>query len=57
MKQRLGFVSNSSSSSFVIIGKGKNKKEIIERFRSEMQEWTITNLETNTLEMRNIYDY
>lgn len=40
MKQRLGFVSNSSSSSFVIIGKGKNEKEIIEKFKSEMQEWT-----------------
>ena len=40
MKQRLGFVSNSSSSSFVIIGKGKSVKEIIEKFRSEMAEWT-----------------
>jgi len=40
MKQRSGFVSNSSSSSFVIIVKGKGMKEIIDRFRSKMEEWT-----------------
>jgi hypothetical protein len=99
MKQRLGFVSNSSSSSFVIIGKGRSMEEIIEKFRSEMEEWTekvatrfenegipeydkrgnikeirisimsdssdkfesslsrITNLESETLEMRNVYDH
>ena len=99
MKQRFGFVSNSSSSSFVIIGKGKSMREIIDRFRSEMEKWVekvvtrfenegfpeydgqgnieeikisimsdsgdkfesslsrITNLELETLEVRNVYDH
>jgi hypothetical protein len=98
MKQRFGFVSNSSSSSFVIIGKAKSKEELINKFREEMNDWVekvatrfeewgfeeydargnlkeirisimsdsgdklesslsrITNFETETLEMRNVYD-
>jgi hypothetical protein len=39
MKQRAGFVSNSSSSSFIITGKGKDKYELIEKFRKEMNDW------------------
>jgi len=39
MKERSGFVSNSSSSSFVIIGKGRDKYELIEKFRKEMNDW------------------
>ncbi|MCK9458712.1 MAG: hypothetical protein M0R80_03670 [Proteobacteria bacterium] len=39
MITRSGFVSNSSSSSFIISGKGTDKFDLINRFKEEMTNW------------------